>query len=99
MNSGNTFSAETVRKIARLSSLELTEEETRAYAKEFNSILEYFEVLKSAEVLDEIEEESIHLPVEGRSDELCPSSVEPEHFSPYLENGFFKVPRVIDLGN
>ena len=88
MNSGNTFSVETVRKIARLSSLELTEEETRAYAKEFNSILEYFEVLKSAEVLDEIEEESLHLPGEGRSDELRPSSVEPEHFSPYLENGF-----------
>ena len=99
MNSGNTFSAETVRKIARLSSLELTEEETRAYAKEFNSILEYFEVLKSAEVLDEIEEKSLHFPGEGRSDELRPSSVEPEHFSPYLENGFFKVPRVIDPGN
>ena len=99
MNSGKTFSAETVRKIARLSSLELTEEETRAYAKEFNSILEYFEVLKSAEVLDEIEEEPLHFPGEGRPDELRPSSVEPEHFSPYLENGFFKVPRVIDPGN
>ena len=99
MNSGNTFSAETVRKIARLSSLELTEEETEAYAKEFNSILEYFEVLKSAEVLDEIEEESLHLPGEGRSDEQRPSSVKPEDFSPYLENGFFKVPRVIDPGN
>ena len=99
MNSRNTFSVETVRKIARLSSLELTEEETRAYAKEFNSILEYFEVLGSAEVLDEIEEESLHFPEEGRSDELRPSSVEPEHFSPYLENGFFKVPRVIEPGN
>ena len=50
-------------------------------------------------MLDEIEETSLHFPGEGRSDELRPSSVEPEHFSPYLENGFFKVPRVIDPGN
>ena len=93
------FSTETVRKIARLSSLELKEEETEIYANEFNSILEYFEVLKSAEVLNEIEEEALHFPREGRSDEIHPSPVVPENFSPYLENGFFKVPRVIDSGN
>jgi hypothetical protein len=27
------------------------------------------------------------------------SPVAPEQFSAYLENGFFKVPRVIDQGN
>ena len=34
-----------------------------------------------------------------REDKLEESPVAPEQFSAYLENGFFKVPRVIDQGN
>ena len=93
------ISVEEVKKIARLSCLELTEEETEQYAREFNTILDHFEVLKTAEVGDGLEEEAIHLPREGREDERKTSPVSPEDFSPYLENGFFKVPRVIDSGN
>ena len=93
------ISVEEVKKIARLSCLELTEEETEQYAREFNTILDHFEVLKTAEVGDDLEEASIHLPREGREDERKTSPVSPEDFSPYLENGFFKVPRVIDSGN
>ena len=43
------ISVDEVKKIARLSCLELSEEETEQYAKEFNTILEHFEVLKTAE--------------------------------------------------
>ena len=93
------ISVEEVKKIARLSCLELTDEETEQYAREFNTILDHFEVLKKAEVGDDLEEASIHLPHEGRVDERKNSPVSPEDFSPYLENGFFKVPRVIDSGN
>ena len=38
------ISVDEVKKIARLSCLELSEEETEQYAKEFNTILEHFEV-------------------------------------------------------
>ena len=93
------ISVDEVKKIARLSSLELSEEETEQYAKEFNIILEHFEVLKTAELGEEVEEQSIHLPGEGREDERKTSPVSPQDFSPYLENGFFKVPRVIDSGS
>jgi len=34
-----------------------------------------------------------------REDKMEESPVAPEQFSAYLENGFFKVPRVIDQGN
>ena len=93
------ISVDEVKKIARLSCLELNEEETEQYAKEFNTILEHFEGLKTAELGEEVEEQSIHLPGEGREDERKTSPVSPQDFSPYLENGFFKVPRVIDSGS
>ena len=93
------ISVDEVKKIARLSCLELSEEETEQYAMEFNTILEHFEVLKTAELGEEVEEQSIHLPGEGREDERITSPVSPQDFSPYLENGFFKVPRVIDSGS
>jgi aspartyl-tRNA(Asn)/glutamyl-tRNA(Gln) amidotransferase subunit C len=88
-----------VKKIARLSCLELTEAEIEKYTLEFNSILQYFEVLKTADVEDDLVEASIQIPLEGRLDETKNSHVSPEDFSPYLENRFFKVPRVIDSGN
>ena len=93
------ISVDEVKKIARLSCLKLSEEETEQYANEFNTILEHFEVLKAAELGEEVEEQSIHLPGEGREDERIISPVSPQDFSPYLENGFFKVPRVIDSGS
>ena len=93
------ISVDEVKKIARLSCFELSEEETEQYSKEFNTILEHFEVLKTAELTEEVEEQSIHLPGEGREDERKTSPVSPQDFSPYLENGFFKVPRVIDSGS
>ena len=93
------FSPEEVRKIARLSSLELTEKETKVFTEQFSVILEYFELLKTAEIPDvDTNVDESHL--EGcRKDKMVKSPVSPEQFSPYLEDGFFKVPRVIDPGN
>ena len=93
------ISVDEVKKIARLSCLELNEEEIEQYAKEFNTIFEHFEVLKTTELGEKVEEQSIHLPGEGREDERITSPVSTQNFSPYLENGFFKVPRVIDSGS
>ena len=93
------FSPEEVSKIARLSSLELTEKETEVFAEQFSVILEYFELLKTAEIPDVVtNEDESHLGG-SRKDKRVKSPVSPEQFSPYLEDGFFKVPRVIDQGN
>ena len=90
------FTPEEVRKIARLSSLYLTEKETNVFAKQFSTILEYFELLKEVEISDvNCDADESHLS-NGREDKVVKSPVCPEQFSPYLEKGFFKVPKVID---
>ena len=93
------FSPEEVRKIARLSSLELTEQETKIFAEQFTMILEYFELLKTAEIPKVTVETDESYLSGSREDKMVKSPVSPEQFSPYLENGFFKVPRVIDQDN
>ena len=90
------FNPEEVRKIARLSSLELTEKETEVFAEQFSTILEYFELLKEVEISDvSCDADENHLS-NGREDKVVKSTISPEQFSPYLEKGFFKVPKVID---
>ena len=89
------FTPAEVRKIARLSSLELTEKETEVFAEQFSSILEYFELLKEVEISDvSRDRDESHLN-NGREDKIIKSNISPEQFSPYLEKGFFKVPKVI----
>ena len=90
------FTPEEVRKIARLSSLDLTEKETEVFAEQLSTILEYFELLKEVEISDvSCDADENHLS-NGREDKVVKSTVSPEQFSPYLEKGFFKVPKVID---
>ena len=93
------FSTDEVRKIARLSSLELTDKETEVFAEQFSAILDYFELLKTADIPENSGDvDESHL-LGDREDKWEESPVAPEQFSAYLENGFFKVPRVIDQGN
>ena len=90
------FTPAEVRKIARLSSMELTEEETEIFAEQFSSILDYFELLKEVEILAVSRDTDENHLNNGREDKVVKSTVSPEQFSPYLEKGFFKVPKVID---
>lgn len=89
------FNSEDVRKIAALSSLELTDEEVGKFAEQFTAILKYFEKLKEADV-GELADRDDQLQVNGRDDICTESEVSPDQFSPYLEGKFFKVPRVIE---
>ena len=60
----NSFSTEEVRKIARLSSLELTGKETEVFAEQFSVILDYFELLKTAEIPEvSVEVDESHLKI------------------------------------
>ena len=90
------FTPEEVTKIARLSSLELTEKETEIFAEQFSTILGYFQILKEVEISDvNCDADPIHLN-NVREDKVIKSPVSPENFSPYVEKGFFKVPKIID---
>ena len=90
------FTPEEVTKIARLSSLELTEKETEKFAEQFSTILGYFQLLKEVEISDvNWDADPNHLN-NVREDKVLISPVSPENFSPYVEKGFFKVPKIID---
>ena len=91
-----TFSVEEVRKIAKLASLELTPEEEQEFAQQFGTILGYFERHNAVELPENSEAVNPILAPRVREDRAVDSPVTPEQFSPYLENRFFKVPRVID---
>ena len=89
------FKPEDVRKIAALSSLELTDEEVGKFVGQFAVILKYFEKLKEVDV-GELADRDDQLQVNGREDICSDSDVSPNQFSPYLDGKFFKVPRVIE---
>ena len=89
------FKSEDVRKIAALSSLELTDEEVAKFVEQFTVIMKYFEKLKEVDVGD-LADRDDQLQVNGRDDICTESEVSPDQFSPYLEEKFFKVPRVIE---
>ena len=89
------FKSEDVRKIAALSSLELTDEEEGKFVEQFTVIMKYFEKLKDVDV-GELADRDDQLQVNGRDDICTESEVSPDQFSPYLDGKFFKVPRVIE---
>ena len=89
------FKSEDVRKIAALSSLELTDEEVAKFVEQFTVIMKYFEKLKEVDV-GELADRDDQLQVDGRDDICTESEVSPDQFSPYLDGKFFKVPRVIE---
>lgn len=93
------FSIDEVRKIARLSSLELTDNEAEVFAEQFSTILDYFELLKTVDIPETVTDVDESDLSGIRDDKMEKSPVSPEQFSAYLENGFFKVPRVIDQGD
>ncbi len=90
------FSIDEVQKIANLSNLELTDEEKKTFARQFSTILDYFKVLDSLDVPPEFADRDESMLVIFQDDHRRLSPVAPEHFSPYTENGCFKVPKVID---
>ena len=92
----NKFKIEEVQKIARLSALELREDELENFSNQFTEILGYFELLDEVEISDADVEKFEKNTNNSRKDEVFNSRVSPNDFSSYLSDGFFKIPRVID---
>ena len=84
-----------IEKIAELASLELTAEEKKHFVAQFEELLGYFKRIDAAplpEMQDHLVDGASHL----REDVAETSGVALEDFSQYLENGHFKVPKVIE---
>ena len=92
----NKFDIEEVKKMARLSALELTDKELIKFGDQFSAILEYFDLLNEIEMLESDTELFEKNKDHDREDKVFKSPVNPENFSPYLEDRFFKIPKVIE---
>ena len=86
-----------VKKVAELAKIHLPESEEQYYQEQFQKVLNYFDLLS------QVDTESIaSMPKDEslqnlfRDDVMERSSVHPEDFSPYVENHFLKVPKVIE---
>ena len=92
----NKFDLEEVKKIARLSALELTDNELIKFGDQFSEILEYFDLLDEIEMLESdveiFEKDKNH----DREDRVFKSPVNPADFSLHFEDRFFKIPKVIE---
>jgi len=84
-----------IEKIAELSSLELTAEEKQRFVGEFEKLLGYFNRIDAAP-LAELHDHPVDNATHLREDVAETSGVALEDFSAHLENGHFKVPRVIE---
>ena len=84
-----------IEKIGELASLELSQQEKQEMVKQFEGILGYFKMIDQA-ALPDLGENSTDMADALREDQVVESGVSPESFSDHLEDGHFKVPKVIE---
>ncbi len=90
------FTIAQIEKIAQLANLELTAEEKAQFAGQFTAILDYFAKIQEVQLPPDAELGAGPAPIPLRDDVPEASGVDPQSFSPYLENRHFKVPKVIE---
>jgi len=90
------FTTAEIEKIAELAKIELNSEEKENFSKQFNDILGYFRKIQDLDLAPEDPEVAADVLPRFRDDRTNPSGITPEEFSPYLENGHYKVPKVIE---
>ena len=84
-----------VKKVAALARLELTADEEVYFQDKFKEIIGYVGKISEVEIDDTMLEKDESLQKIFHTDEPRKSDVSPEQFSEYVENNFFKVPKVI----
>ena len=85
-----------VQKVAKLARLKLNKEDEAYFKAKFNSILEYVGKIAEVDISDEMKEKDESLQRIYRPDTMKKSEISLADFSDYVENGFFKVPKVIE---
>ncbi len=98
MNAASKISEKEVEHIANLARIALTEEEKRNFTEQFNTILEYFEIINDLDTED-VPPTSHVLDVTNafREDKVSPSLAVEEVLknASKKERGFFKAPKII----
>lgn len=84
-----------IEKISELAALDLSQPEKQEMVKQFEDILAYFRKIDQA-TLPEMRDHSPEPANALREDNVVASGVSPDSFSAHLENGHFKVPKVIE---
>ena len=90
------FSIAQIEHIAKLARLDLTPEEKKKFAEQFGAILDYVAVIQQAHLPPELDQDPTDAMAPLRDDVPETSGIEPESFSPYVENHQFKVPKVME---
>ncbi|HOM60509.1 MAG TPA: Asp-tRNA(Asn)/Glu-tRNA(Gln) amidotransferase subunit GatC [Anaerohalosphaeraceae bacterium] len=90
-----------VRRVAQLARLELSDQEIVQFSMQLSAIVNYIEKLNELNT-DEVEPLAHCLPICNvfRSDEVLPSLTQERALAnaPDAENGYFKVPKVLENG-
>lgn len=98
MNATSKISEKEVEHIANLARIELTEEEKRSFTEQFNTILEYFEIINDLDTED-VPPTSHVIDVTNafREDQVSPSLAIEDVLknASKKERGFFKAPKII----
>ena len=90
------FSKTDIEKIATLARLQLTDEEKETFSEQFSHIMTYVERIQQAPTPEADATQLFGHNPHLRPDEMVESPVHPDQFSPHLERGHFKVPKVIE---
>ena len=87
-----------IEKIGELASLDLSQQEKQDLVRQFEKILGYFRKIDEVKLPDlrDPSTDGTEGPDALREDTVVASGVSPESFSAHLENGHFKVPKVIE---
>jgi len=92
------ISEKEVEHIAWLAKIELTEEEKRLFTEQFNTILEYFEIIRELDTENVPPTSHVLGSIDVfREDEVAPSLTTEEALrnAPKKERGFLKAPKII----
>ena len=85
-----------VQKVAKLARLQLNEKEEEYFKSKFKSILEYVGKISEVDITDNLKEKDETLQRIYREDTVKETRINLEDFSDFVENDFFKVPKVIE---
>lgn len=85
-----------VKKVAKLARLKLKEENEAYFEEKFNAIMDYVGAISSVEITSDMKEKDESLQQIYREDKKEKAPVQPDQFSDYVDNKFFKVPKVIE---
>jgi len=85
-----------VKKVAKLARLKLQENEEIYFKEKFNAIMDYVGAISEVEITSDMKVKDESLQQIYRTDKKEKSPVQPDQFSDFVDNKFFKVPKVIE---